>query len=70
MFCIFSFPPPYKGLHTNMSWLYDALDYYWQKWLPPSTSSTVRYGGFYSVLAHPGFRIISVNMNYCHNKNW
>ena len=53
-----------------MDWLYDELDLLWRRWLPDSTSPTVRRGAFYSVLASPGFRIISLNMNYCNNKNW
>lgn len=31
---------------------------------------SARYGGFYSVLARPGFRIISINTNYCYRLNW
>ena len=53
-----------------MSWLYDELDTEWRRWLPEQTSTTVRRGAFYSVLVKPGFRIISLNMNYCNNKNW
>ena len=66
-----SFPPPYvKQVDSSISWLYDALAEEWQKWLPPSVSHTVKRGAFYSVLVRPGFRIISLNMNYCNNKNW
>lgn len=31
---------------------------------PPS-----RYGGYFSVNTAPGLRVISLNMNYCMNKN-
>ncbi|KAI5755410.1 hypothetical protein M8J77_016576 [Diaphorina citri] len=65
-----SFPPPFVPKEYAISWLYDALDTQWRKWLPASTSRTVRRGAFYSVLVRPGFRIISLNMNYCNNKNW
>lgn len=27
-------------------------------------------GAYYSVLVRPGFRILSINTNYCNNKNW
>jgi len=65
-----SFPPPNVEAQYAMDWLYDELDLLWRRWLPDSTSPTVRRGAFYSVLASPGFRIISLNMNYCNNKNW
>lgn len=55
---------------NDISWLYDALDKHWRRWLPAGVSHTVRRGAFYSVLVRPGFRILSVNMNYCNNKNW
>ncbi|KAF9816216.1 hypothetical protein SFRURICE_003767 [Spodoptera frugiperda] len=66
-----SFPPPYiASSELNIAWLYDELDAQWRRWLPAGVSHTVRRGAFYSVLVRPGFRIISLNMNYCNNKNW
>ncbi|KAL0851184.1 hypothetical protein ABMA28_007036 [Loxostege sticticalis] len=66
-----SFPPPYiSSPDLNIAWLYDELDAQWRRWLPAGVSQTVRRGAFYSVLVRPGFRIISLNMNYCNNKNW
>ncbi|XP_021710800.1 sphingomyelin phosphodiesterase isoform X1 [Aedes aegypti] len=66
-----SFPPPYvQQVDSSISWLYDELDIQWRRWLPASVSHTVRRGAFYSVLVRPGYRIISMNMNYCNNKNW
>ncbi|CAG9816256.1 unnamed protein product [Phaedon cochleariae] len=66
-----SFPPPFvDNPDSTISWLYDELDIQWRKWLPSSVSNTVRRGAFYSVLVRPGFRLISLNMNYCNNKNW
>ncbi|XP_072401244.1 sphingomyelin phosphodiesterase isoform X1 [Diabrotica undecimpunctata] len=66
-----SFPPPFvDSPESTISWLYDELDIQWRKWLPSSVSNTVRRGAFYSVLIRPGFRLISLNMNYCNNKNW
>ncbi|XP_063616721.1 sphingomyelin phosphodiesterase isoform X1 [Cydia splendana] len=66
-----SFPPPYiSSPESNIAWLYDELDAQWRRWLPAGVSHTVRRGAFYSVLVRPGFRIISLNMNYCNNKNW
>jgi len=67
---IFSFPPPFVPEENSISWLYDELDEHWRRWLPAGVSHTVRRGAFYSVLVRPGFRILSVNMNYCNNKNW
>ncbi|XP_026472938.1 sphingomyelin phosphodiesterase-like [Ctenocephalides felis] len=66
-----SFPPPYvRQRDSAIAWLYDELDAQWRRWLPASVSHTVRRGAFYSVLVRPGFRVISLNMNYCNNKNW
>ncbi|KAF4523493.1 hypothetical protein B566_EDAN004563 [Ephemera danica] len=65
-----SFPPPFVHSDYSISWLYEAMDKQWRHWLPATTSPTVRRGAFYSVLVRPGFRIISLNMNYCNNKNW
>lgn len=65
-----SFPPPFIQNDFAINWLYDEVDTLWRKWLPSSVSRTVRRGAFYSVLVRPGFRIISLNMNYCNNKNW
>lgn len=66
-----SFPPPFvDSPDSSISWLYNELDVQWRKWLPTSVSNTVRRGAFYSVLVRPGFRLISLNMNYCNNKNW
>ncbi|XP_046643241.1 sphingomyelin phosphodiesterase-like isoform X1 [Daphnia pulicaria] len=65
-----SFPPPNIEATHTMDWLYDELDLLWRRWLPDSTSPTVRKGAFYSVLVSPGFRMLSLNMNYCNNKNW
>ncbi|XP_065202561.1 sphingomyelin phosphodiesterase isoform X2 [Planococcus citri] len=65
-----SFPPPFIQNDYAINWLYDELDKHWRQWLPSSVSRTIRRGAFYSVLVRPGFRIISLNMNYCNNKNW
>ncbi|XP_063219326.1 sphingomyelin phosphodiesterase isoform X2 [Bacillus rossius redtenbacheri] len=65
-----SFPPPFVSNEYSIAWLYNELDKHWRQWLPTSVSHTVRRGAFYSVLVRPGFRIISLNMNFCNNKNW
>ncbi|KAJ8672963.1 hypothetical protein QAD02_004224 [Eretmocerus hayati] len=66
------FIPPFAPPEKNMSYLYDELDRQWSQWLPRTASRTVRYGGFYSVPVRnaPGFRIISVNGNYCSRNNF
>lgn len=65
-----SFPSVSVPQEFAINWLYDEMDKEWRKWLPDNVSRTVRRGAFYSVLVRPGFRIISLNMNYCNNKNW
>ncbi|KAJ8312503.1 hypothetical protein KUTeg_009876 [Tegillarca granosa] len=64
-----SFPPPtIKG--QNMTWLYSAVAESWGLWLPKDTTADIVRGGFYTVLIKPGFRLVSLNMNYCNNGNW
>lgn len=53
-----------------VTWLYDEVVQEWAKLLPESSRATIMHGGFYSVLLKPGFRLISVNTNYCHSLNW
>ncbi|XP_050420367.1 sphingomyelin phosphodiesterase isoform X2 [Adelges cooleyi] len=65
--------PPSSVVNTpeyGIDWLYSELDTQWRRWLPGSVSRTIKRGAFYSVLVRPGFRIVSLNMNYCNNKNW
>jgi len=49
--------PEYNWLTSNMSTL-------WANWLPEQALETVKYGGYYSVLVNPGFRIIALNTQY------
>lgn len=66
-----SFPPPWVPLEErSIKWLYDEIQAEWQKWLPEEVISSVVHGGFYSVLLRPGFRIVSINTNYCHSYGW
>ncbi|XP_058792039.1 sphingomyelin phosphodiesterase-like [Phymastichus coffea] len=65
-----SFAPLEAPPRRNMSWLYDALDVEWRRWLPDDTSTTIRHGAYYSVLQRPGLRLISVNSNYCSKNNF
>ncbi|XP_067935933.1 sphingomyelin phosphodiesterase-like [Watersipora subatra] len=65
-----SYPPPYVTGNQSESWLYDTLAQTWSHWLPASTMETIKYGGFYTVLVKPGFRIISLNTNFCERQNF
>ena len=65
-----SFPPPSVELAgISMAWLYDTLAEAWAGWLGPAHAWSVRKGAFYSLNPAPGLRVISLNMNYCMNKN-
>jgi len=67
----FSFAPPWvRDPKFSIDWLYSALQHEWSRWLPSTTTNTVRQGAYYSTILKPGFKIISLNMNYCNNKNW
>ncbi|PNF14903.1 hypothetical protein B7P43_G04321 [Cryptotermes secundus] len=65
------FAPHYitnKKVSTN--WLYQISAEMWSVWLPSETRETILKGGFYTVLAQPGFRIIALNNNVCYHFNW
>ena len=64
-----SFPPPFVHGEHSISWLYSALNQEWTQWIGAGHGPTLRYGGYYSVNTGPGLRVISLNMNYCMNKN-
>ncbi|KAI8782638.1 sphingomyelin phosphodiesterase [Biomphalaria glabrata] len=64
-----SFPPPTIPIQ-NIDWLYGAMANMWGKWLPLSALDTVLRCGGYSISPYPGFRIISINNNYCNKGNW
>lgn len=66
---LFSYAPPSAPPEKSMSWLYDELDKEWSRWLPRDTSPTIRRGAYYSAVARPGLRILSVNGNYCSRNN-
>jgi len=66
-----SFAPPWEtDPHHSIDWLYEELQKEWSRWLPSTTLRTIRQGAYYSTILSPGFKIISLNMNYCNNKNW
>lgn len=66
----FRFPTKNDVQRDPLSWLYQKLNKEWHFWLPGNNSETILRGGFYSVLAKPKLRIISMNMNYCYAMNW
>ena len=65
-----SFPPPTASdQEISMSWLYSVLEEEWGGWLEGEGTWSVRKGAYYSVSVTPRLRVISLNMNYCMNKN-
>lgn len=64
-----SFPMPEIKGNDSISWLYNEVVRAWSPWLPGSRS-TLGLGAYYSVPVYLGFRIISINMNYCNTLNW
>ncbi|GAB6026449.1 hypothetical protein CHUAL_012647 [Chamberlinius hualienensis] len=65
-----SFPSPNTQGPFQIDYLYHFLNNSWNNFFQGNISDTVIRGGFYSHLVRPGLRIISLNTNYCHNKNW
>ncbi|KAF5302827.1 hypothetical protein FQA39_LY02007 [Lamprigera yunnana] len=66
-----NFPPPWnKDDKHSIDWLYNELNKQWEQWLPKSEKNSILRGGFFSVLIQPGFRLISLNTNYCYIYSW
>jgi len=66
-----SFAPPWvTNPEFSIDWLYTFLQKEWARWLPATTQRTIGQGAYYSTILKPGFKLISLNMNYCNNKNW
>ncbi|GFR29144.1 sphingomyelin phosphodiesterase, partial [Trichonephila clavata] len=63
------FPIPQIKGKDSISWLYEEVAKAWQPWIP-GNSQTLKLGAYYSVEVYPGFKLISLNMNYCNNLNW
>lgn len=51
-------------------WLYRELDAYWSRWLPKDTERTILKDGFYVTKVRPGLKVVSLNTNFCHDKNF
>ena len=41
----------------------------WGGWVGRGHNWTIQHGAYYSLTVAPGLRVISLNMNYCMNKN-
>ena len=65
-----SFPPNYIQGKDAENWLYNASAKAWGHWLPADTMKDIQRGGYYTVLIQDGFRLVSLNMNFCNNQNW
>lgn len=65
-----SFPPDYIQGYDAQTWLYEATAKLWSNWLPDDTMADIRRAGYYTILIEKGFRLISLNTNFCNNMNW
>ncbi|KAF9425307.1 hypothetical protein BGZ94_007661 [Podila epigama] len=61
---------PTKMSGGDGSYLYNALANDWSRWLPEDAVKSVRNYGAYTVTPYPGFRIISLNFNFCYTLNF
>ncbi|KAK7063315.1 Sphingomyelin phosphodiesterase [Halocaridina rubra] len=65
-----SFPNPEDyPEELSAEWLYEAMVDQWSRIVPGMDNATVLYGGFYSVLLKPAFRIISINSMFGYSSN-
>lgn len=65
-----AFPAINLPIGQKGQWLRDAAAKSWSQWLPAEAVTTLKHGLFYTALVKPGLRMISLNTNYCNNKNW
>ncbi|KAF9189924.1 hypothetical protein BGZ51_009136 [Haplosporangium sp. Z 767] len=61
---------PTKATGGDISWLYKSLADDWSRWLPADAVNQVKDYGAYTVSPAPGFRIISLNNNFCYTLNF
>ncbi|KAG0067493.1 hypothetical protein BGZ89_006009 [Linnemannia elongata] len=61
-------PTPNTG--GDYKWLYSHLADEWARWLPADAVNSVRNYGAYTASPAPGFRIISLNTNFCYTMNF
>ncbi|KAF8932260.1 Metallo-dependent phosphatase-like protein [Dissophora ornata] len=61
---------PTEASGGNISFLYDGLASDWSRWLPADAVESVKNYGAYNVSPRPGFRIISLNTNFCYSLNF
>lgn len=54
----------------NISWVYNALADQFASSLTPEALTTFRQSGYYTQLHKPGFRIITLNTNFCYTLNF
>lgn len=50
--------------HDDYTWLTNGLVDAWGRWLTPDAITTLQAGAYYTMLAQPGLRIISVNAQF------
>lgn len=62
-------PKNVTGLNISTNWLFRLAAEEWTRWLPVQARATILKGGYYTVLAKPGFRIIALNSNVCFTYN-
>ncbi|KAF9356356.1 Sphingomyelin phosphodiesterase [Mortierella sp. AD094] len=60
---------PSQASGGNISWLYEGLANDWARWLPQDALNSTKNYGAYAVSPQPGFRIISLNTNFCYTLN-
>ncbi|GAB6020690.1 hypothetical protein CHUAL_003359 [Chamberlinius hualienensis] len=65
-----SYPVPPAYEEYDIAYLYTQLDSVWSRFIPDIDHATVLKGGYYSYDVKPNLRVISLNMNYCHDSNW
>jgi sphingomyelin phosphodiesterase len=54
----------------DLSWMYNFQADMYENHLTPEALETFRKGGYYTQLHAPGFRIVTLNTNFCYTNNF
>lgn len=62
---------PVNQFEVGSNWLYEEIAEQWAKFnLHPDSFETIKRYGYYTELLRPGFRIVSINSNFCNDENF
>lgn len=64
------FPPQEVWADYDLGWMYNFQAVLYENHLEPQALATFRRAGYYTQLHAPGFRIVTLNTNFCYTNNF